>query len=294
MPLKREDDTWKLIPGGVEIYTIEGTSQYSLTAGGVFTHNGKKVILTCSHSWGGKGTPVYQGYSFLGYPRRIGEVEDWEMNSLVDALIVKLDDEDIASFKIYERLPGDVNQDGKVDIIDLASVGLAYWSTPGSPYWKNDTDLVPPYGKIDIFDLACVGLNYGEEVHVSGIPPFTPYKLEPPQAYFIPKGIIEPQVGMIVQKSGVKTNFTRGIIVDVDYDFIGEDGMLMKHQILVRSWPDPNEKFVDKGDSGSLLIDGETHKIVGLLYSGGGVGEFGIACRIKDVMETLNIKPPFY
>ena len=59
-------------------------------------------------------------------------------------------------------LQGDVNGDCKVDIFDLATVGLAYGSQPGDTNWNPNAD-VNNDGKVDIFDLAMVGLNYGRE-----------------------------------------------------------------------------------------------------------------------------------
>ena len=59
------------------------------------------------------------------------------------------------------RLVGDVNGDCKVNIFDLATVGLAYGSRPGDAYWKPEADTYPD-GIINIFDLATVGMHYGE------------------------------------------------------------------------------------------------------------------------------------
>jgi len=57
-------------------------------------------------------------------------------------------------------LEGDVNDDCKVDIFDLAAVGLAYGSASNDNNWNENADLNND-GKIDIFDLAMVGKNYG-------------------------------------------------------------------------------------------------------------------------------------
>lgn len=55
---------------------------------------------------------------------------------------------------------GDVDCDGKVDIFDLASVGLAYGTEPGDNNWNPNADF-DNNDIINIFDLATVGLNYG-------------------------------------------------------------------------------------------------------------------------------------
>lgn len=59
-------------------------------------------------------------------------------------------------------LPGDVNRDRKVDIFDLAKVGLCYGCSQGERCWTECEQAdVQTNDKIDIFDLATVGLNYG-------------------------------------------------------------------------------------------------------------------------------------
>ncbi len=61
-------------------------------------------------------------------------------------------------------LRGDVNRDCKVDIFDLAKVGLCYGCQEVQECWSSEecykADL-SGNGKVDIFDLATVGLNYG-------------------------------------------------------------------------------------------------------------------------------------
>lgn len=64
---------------------------------------------------------------------------------------------------VYDKLEGDTNKDNKVNIFDLARVGLRY----GSDMWGDNYDPrtdVNGDGIVNIFDLATVGLNYGKEV----------------------------------------------------------------------------------------------------------------------------------
>jgi len=60
----------------------------------------------------------------------------------------------------------DINYDFKVDIFDLATVGLCYGCMEEQECWTSEecykADL-SRNGKVDIFDLAKVGLNYGRE-----------------------------------------------------------------------------------------------------------------------------------
>ena len=62
---------------------------------------------------------------------------------------------------IKVRMPGDINMDGKVDIIDIAIAGLAFGSYPGNPRWNPIADEKED-NIIDIFDIALIAKNFGE------------------------------------------------------------------------------------------------------------------------------------
>ena len=61
------------------------------------------------------------------------------------------------------KIPGDVDSDGAVVILDLAALGLTYGSTPGSPNWNFDSDFNTD-SIISVVDLATLGRNYGKTV----------------------------------------------------------------------------------------------------------------------------------
>lgn len=71
-------------------------------------------------------------------------------------------DQPWGNWDIYYRttLAGDINDDGAVDINDLAILDDAYGFTPGNPGWDATTDINKD-DVIDIYDLAIVGRNYG-------------------------------------------------------------------------------------------------------------------------------------
>jgi len=56
---------------------------------------------------------------------------------------------------------GDVNGDGKVNLIDVFSVALAYGSYPGDPKWNPNYDINND-GKINLTDYFTTALNYGK------------------------------------------------------------------------------------------------------------------------------------
>ena len=68
---------------------------------------------------------------------------------------------------VYPKLPWswasmpDVNRDGKVDILDIATVAKAYGTEPGHERWDPISDLNND-GKVDILDIATVAKDYGK------------------------------------------------------------------------------------------------------------------------------------
>jgi len=73
------------------------------------------------------------------------------------------DNNSTATVKV--RLTGDLNDDDKIDIRDLAQCGLAFGSTSDHPRWNVKADLDFD-GKIDIRDLVLVARNFGKTVLV--------------------------------------------------------------------------------------------------------------------------------
>jgi len=59
------------------------------------------------------------------------------------------------------KIMGDVNEDGKVDIKDLATLSLAFGSYPGHPRWNPDADLNKD-NRVDIRDIAMGASNFGK------------------------------------------------------------------------------------------------------------------------------------
>jgi len=62
---------------------------------------------------------------------------------------------------IKVTIVGDVNGDGKVNLIDVFSVALAYGSYPGPPPWNPNCDINND-GKINLIDYFTAALNYGK------------------------------------------------------------------------------------------------------------------------------------
>jgi hypothetical protein len=58
----------------------------------------------------------------------------------------------------------DVNNDGRVEIIDVAIVAFAFGSTPGSPQWNPAADL-DLNGIVNIIDVASVSYDFGATIY---------------------------------------------------------------------------------------------------------------------------------
>jgi hypothetical protein len=54
----------------------------------------------------------------------------------------------------------DVDRNHTVDVVDLATVAIAYSSTPTSPNWNAAADINND-GVVNVLDLAFVAINYG-------------------------------------------------------------------------------------------------------------------------------------
>ena len=61
----------------------------------------------------------------------------------------------------FVRMKGDVNGDCKVDIVDLASEGSSFGSTPGILRWNTNTDLNND-GVVNVVDLVLVASAFGQ------------------------------------------------------------------------------------------------------------------------------------
>lgn len=122
----------------------------------------------------------------------------------------------------------------------------------------------------------------------------------------------EVEIGEKNQKFGRTTGYTSGKLFSValdiwiKYDRTGKEAFFAD-QFLTETDKTQYEKFVDKGDSGSLLVDGENNA-VGLIFAGANgkidvkdaeetaqivVNNYGVANPISDVMKEMKIELVF-
>lgn len=62
---------------------------------------------------------------------------------------------------VQAKIPEDLNQDGKVDIEDIAIAAQAFGSYPGHLRWNPEADLDGD-GKVSIIDIAIIAKAFGK------------------------------------------------------------------------------------------------------------------------------------
>ena len=118
--------------------TIIETREFNLTSG-----NSKDITFTWSTAGVAKGYCTISAYAWP-VPGETNKADNMLTGSLLKITIV-----------------GDVNGDGKVNLIDVFSVALAYGSYPGHPTWNPNYDINND-GKINLIDYFTTALNYGK------------------------------------------------------------------------------------------------------------------------------------
>lgn len=105
-------------------------------------------------------------------------------------------------------------------------------------------------------------------------------------------GTASPGEGMEVCKHGRTTNYTEGQITDVAYDAVvgmNDTSAMFEDQIRIERAPS-NATFAEGGDSGSLVLQKNTRKAIGLYFAGPQSGSYGVANPLKAVLEELEIE----
>lgn len=103
-----------------------------------------------------------------------------------------------------------------------------------------------------------------------------------------PKGVLAAKQDMLVHKFGRTSGYTAGRIkmisadTTVDYE---RGAVIFKNQIIIVGLN--GSVFSQAGDSGSLIMERESQKAVGLLFAGS--ASHTVANHIEDVLQALNV-----
>jgi hypothetical protein len=103
-----------------------------------------------------------------------------------------------------------------------------------------------------------------------------------------PQGTTAAQRDMVVHKFGRTTGYQVGRVTSINTDVkirydMGE--VAFRGQIIIEGWN--GQPFSAQGDSGSLILERQTQKAIGLLF--GGSPSHTIANHIEDVLQALNV-----
>lgn len=98
---------------------------------------------------------------------------------------------------------------------------------------------------------------------------------------------VEPQLGMLVKKSGMRTGLTTGVIVGTDVEFVTDYGARFVNQIAIAPG-----SFCREGDSGSVVVENalaNPPRAVGLLFGKFKVAGIGIVCVANPIDAVLSV-----
>jgi hypothetical protein len=99
-------------------------------------------------------------------PDYTGDTFNYYLNRTTNVLVaggfnVTIDENRMNVFVKQARAPTDLNDDGKVDLADLAILAQAYGSRPGDPRWNTFADINGD-GQIGLLDLVTLAQHYGQ------------------------------------------------------------------------------------------------------------------------------------
>jgi hypothetical protein len=135
---------------GAQSETFNVTAYYDSTIIGVTTvaNLAAHTALNLTFTWNTAGVTPCHNYTIRAEATLVPFEYNITNNVLIDG-------------KVKIRMVGDINGDGKVDIVDVAMVAGAFGSYPGHPKWNPACDINRD-NKIDILDVARAVANFGK------------------------------------------------------------------------------------------------------------------------------------
>jgi len=106
-----------------------------------------KENVTKVFDWNTTGVPPCHNYTVKAEAVAVPDEIDLTNNIYIDGTV-----------KI--KLPGDLNGDGKVDMLDIAIIAKAFGSWPGHPRWNPAADITED-GIVDMRDVGLAAKNFG-------------------------------------------------------------------------------------------------------------------------------------
>lgn len=106
------------------------------------------ATLVVGFMWNTTGVPYWHNYTISAYASPVPHETELANNRYDDG-------------KVKIRIPGDVNNDDAVNILDCVASSAAFGSTPSDPRWNRFFDLNND-GRINILDLILMANNFGK------------------------------------------------------------------------------------------------------------------------------------
>ena len=94
-----------------------------------------------------------------------GDTVDSSPTVVGGVVFVGSNDGKVYAFGACALIPGDINGDGRVSLVDLVLLTKAYGSRPGDPNWNSAADINGD-GIVDLSDLVTLAKNYGQSGYI--------------------------------------------------------------------------------------------------------------------------------
>lgn len=142
-----------LSPGGRKLFSLYIRNEGNMTV---------SLILNASN-WVPVDASRYLSFSWRSNNRtaEVGKTARANLTLLVSKNIRGITDFafDVAVGAV-KYVPGDANNDGMVDVLDIVTISISYGSNPSSSNWNFYADLNFD-GTVDLFDLVTVSTQFG-------------------------------------------------------------------------------------------------------------------------------------
>jgi hypothetical protein len=183
-------------------------------------------------------------------------------------------------------------------IVNAHLAGCFADAKPGDPLfqpghadgdWGRDSQVAVLVRHVPI--STAPGVQNRVDVGLAELSPDVDYRCEIHKLGLV-SGKTPAKEGLFVVKHGRTTGLTRGIITDVDLDYLvypdrkSDQGALFVNQIRIKKIG--RNPFSRPGDSGSLILEKSTRKAVGLLFAT--AETFSMANHVHDVESALGIE----
>lgn len=106
------------------------------------------------------------------------------------------------------------------------------------------------------------------------------------------RGVGNPKLGMVVEKSGRGSAVTRGIITGISgQSVLRYDGLERTIKHIVHIAPmNAGTEVSAPGDSGAWWIEETTRRVIGLHFAGANDPEYALAISMPEVLSALNVE----